>query len=131
MLIVSGTSRAENRKDLARQCCQPEVPLRLTTQRSRLALESLLWREYWQPCRAFFEVDLRLVQRLNRLKKAWRNVLQHPADRLCQMAYCWRYFGLPDTAAVFCRGDGFRTEANHFVVTSPEWARRLRGERLW
>jgi len=94
MLIVSGTSRAENRRDLARQCCQPRVPLRLATQRSRLALESLLWREYWRPCRAFFEVDLRLVQRLNRLKKAWLNVLQHPADRLCQMAYCWRYFGL-------------------------------------
>ncbi|HUU21290.1 MAG TPA: hypothetical protein VM389_02025, partial [Phycisphaerae bacterium] len=94
MLIVSGTSRAENRRDLARQCCQPRVSPRLATQRSRLALESLLWREYWRPCRAFFEVDLRLVQRLNRLKKAWLNVLQHPADRLCQMAYCWRYFGL-------------------------------------
>ena len=94
MLVVSGTSRAENRKDLARQCCQPRVPLRLTTQRSGLALDSALWRKYWQPCRAFFEVDLRLVQRLNRLKKAWLNVLQHPADRLCHMTYCWRYFGL-------------------------------------
>ena len=39
-------------------------------------------------------------------------------------------FGLPGTAAVFCTGDGFRTEANHFVVTSPEWARRIRGARL-
>ena len=94
MLIVSGTSRAENRRELARQCCQPRVPVRLVIQRSRLGLESLLWREYWQPCRAFFEVDLRLVQRLNRLKKAWQNVLQYPADRLCQMTYCWRYFGL-------------------------------------
>ena len=94
MLIVSGTSRAENRRGLARQCCQPQVPLRLTTQRSRLMLESVLWREYWRPCRPFFEVDLRLVQRLNRLKKAWLAILRHPADRLCQMTYCWRYFGL-------------------------------------
>jgi len=34
------------------------------------------------------------VQRLKRLKKAWLNILQYPADRLCQMTYCWRYFGL-------------------------------------
>jgi hypothetical protein len=57
-------------------------------------LESLLWREYWQPACAFFEVDLRLKQRLNRLKKAWLDILRHPGDRLSQMTYCWRYFGL-------------------------------------
>lgn len=94
MLIVSGTSRAVNRMDLARQCCQPRVPVRLVIRKSRLGLESLPWREYWRPCRAFFDVDLRLVQRLNRLKRAWLNVLQYPSDRLCQMIYCWRYFGL-------------------------------------
>lgn len=94
MLIVSGASREENRRDLARQFCQARVPIRLSIQKSRLVLESLLWREYWQPAIAFFEVDLRLKQRLNRLKKAWLNILQHPGDRLCQMTYCWRYFGL-------------------------------------
>ena len=94
MLIISGTSRVESRRELARQCCQPRVPVRLVIQKSQLRLESLPWREYWQPCRTFFEVDLRLVQRLNRLKKAWQNVLKYPADRWCQMTYCWRYFGL-------------------------------------
>jgi hypothetical protein len=94
MLIVSGKSRAENRRDLAKQCGAPRVPIRLVIQRSRLGLESLSWRDYWQPVRPFFEVDLRLVQRLNRLKKAWRLLLQHPSDRLAQMTYCWRYFGL-------------------------------------
>jgi hypothetical protein len=94
MLIVSGTSRAENRRDLAQQCGIPRVPVRLVIQRSRLGLESQTWRDYWQPCRPFFEVDLSLVQRLNRLKKAWRLLLQYPSDRLSQMSYCWRYFGL-------------------------------------
>jgi len=110
MLIVSGTSRAENRRDLARQCCQPRVPVRLVIHRSRLGLESLPWREYWQSCRAFFEVDLRLVQRLNRLKKAWLNVLQHPADRLCQMTYCWRYFGLLHHAMRIARDEPRRPD---------------------
>jgi SAM-dependent methyltransferase len=94
MLIVSGASREENRRDLACQLCQPRIPVRLVIQKSRLSLESVLWREYWQPCRAFLEADLRLVQRLNRLKRAWLNVLQQPGDRLSQMTYCWRYFGL-------------------------------------
>jgi len=94
MLIVSGASREENRRDLAHRLCRPRIPVRLIIQRSRLVLESLLWGEYWRPSRPFFEVDLRLVQRLNRLKRAWLNVLRHPADRLWQMHYCWRYFGL-------------------------------------
>ena len=94
MLIVSGTSREENRKELARQLGQFRIPVRLLIQKSRLTLQSVLWREYWQPCGTFFKGDLRLVQRLNRLKKAWLNILRHPADRLCQMTYCWRYFGL-------------------------------------
>lgn len=94
MLIVSGASREENRQGLAHQLCQARIPVRLVIHRSRLSLESMLWRDYWQPCRPFFNADLRLVQRLNRLKKAWLGILQHPADRSCQMTYCWRYFGL-------------------------------------
>lgn len=94
MLIVSGTSRADNRRELARQASAPVVPFRLVVRRSQLELQSLMWRDYWAPCRPFFEVDLRLVQRLNRLKKAWRQLLQQPTDRYLQMIYCWRYFGL-------------------------------------
>jgi SAM-dependent methyltransferase len=40
-------------------------------------------------------------------------------------------FGLPGSAAVFCTRDGFRTEANYYVVTSREWASHVKGERLW
>lgn len=34
-------------------------------------------------------------------------------------------------AAVFCTGDGFRTKANQFVVTTPEQASYIQGDRLW
>jgi len=111
MLIVSGASREENRRDLASQLRRARVPVRLVIQKSRLALESLLWREYWQPARAFLEVDLRLKQRLNRLKKAWLNVLQHPGDRLCQMTFCWRYFGLLHHALRIARDEPARPNA--------------------
>lgn len=40
-------------------------------------------------------------------------------------------FGLPGTAAVFCTHDGFNTEARHYVITSPEWAQYIAGDRLW
>jgi hypothetical protein len=39
--------------------------------------------------------------------------------------------GLPGTAAVFCTHDGFSTEARHYVITSPDWAQHLAGDRLW
>jgi hypothetical protein len=40
-------------------------------------------------------------------------------------------FGLAGTSAVYCTRDGFDTESRHYVVTSPEWAGHVRGERLW
>ncbi|MCG3177984.1 MAG: hypothetical protein BIFFINMI_00307 [Phycisphaerae bacterium] len=94
MLIISGTSREQSRRDLLDQLCQARIPTRLAVPRSHLVATSLPWREYWNPCRPFFQADARLVQRLNRLKKAWLGILRRPADRLCQMRYCWRYFGL-------------------------------------
>lgn len=108
MLIVSGVSREENRRNLSRHLCLPEVPIRLIIQRSRLTLEAVLWREYWAPCRPFFETDLRLKQRLNRLKKAWISLLQHPTDRIFQMMYCWRYFGLLHHSLRIARDEPFR-----------------------
>ncbi len=42
-----------------------------------------------------------------------------------------RQFGLAGTAAVHCRQDGFATDANHYVVTTPSVAAKIRGERLW
>src|ERR1035437_3645269 len=94
MLIISGISREHNRRSILTQLRQLRVPVRLKVRRSRLELNSMLWGDYWQPCRLFFDSDARLVQRLNRLKKAWLGVLRHPSDRLSQMDYCWRYFGL-------------------------------------
>jgi hypothetical protein len=40
-------------------------------------------------------------------------------------------FGLAGTAAVHCVRDGFATEARQYVVTTPQWARHLPGQRLW
>jgi SAM-dependent methyltransferase len=57
-------------------------------------LETVTWRDFWRPCRPFFERDTRLIHRLNRLKKAWLHILGHPLNRGSQMTYCWRFFGL-------------------------------------
>ena len=42
-----------------------------------------------------------------------------------------RQFGLVGTAAVHCSRDGFVTEAFHHVITTPETAAKIRGDRLW
>jgi len=41
------------------------------------------------------------------------------------------YFGLSGTACVHLVRDGFRTEANHFVLGKPEFVEQLPGERIW
>jgi len=40
-------------------------------------------------------------------------------------------FRLSGSAAIFCTGNGFATEANYFVLTSPDAAQYIRGDRLW
>ncbi len=40
-------------------------------------------------------------------------------------------FGLGGSAGVECSGDGFNTEARHFVVGSRELVSTLKGQRLW
>ncbi len=35
-----------------------------------------------------------MIQRLNRLKAAWLEVVHKPTSRRRQLTYCWRYFGL-------------------------------------
>ena len=94
MLIASRASREDNRLALTEQFRRPRVPLHLSIEQSRLNLESMPWAEYWRPCRPFLGADFRLIQRLNRLKKAWVDVIRRPASCLCRSTYCWRYFGL-------------------------------------
>lgn len=94
MLVVADVSRRENRRRVVTDLRRPGIPVRLSICPAGLHLESLSWREHWQPCKAFFSADARLVQRLNRLKAAWRNLSRVPQNRRCQLAYCWRYFGL-------------------------------------
>ena len=62
--------------------------------RSPPTLEGESWYAYWRPCRPFFEVDRRLVDRINQLKKAWLAILRRPTCRRRQRNYCWRYFCL-------------------------------------
>ena len=40
-------------------------------------------------------------------------------------------FGLGGTAAVHLVGDGFKTRAEHYIVTKPAIAAQLHGDRLW
>lgn len=40
-------------------------------------------------------------------------------------------FGLEGTAAIHLKGGGFTTVARQYVVCSPAWIDRLRGQRLW
>ena len=94
MLVVAGISRRENRRRLLTDIRRPGIPVRLLICPRDLHLESLPWREYWQPCNAFLSADARLVQRLNRLKATWQDLSTAPTSRRRQVAYCWRYFGL-------------------------------------
>ncbi len=94
MLVVSGTSRQYNRQFLADEFRQPRIVTRLSIQQSRFGLETASWHDYWLPVRDFFAVDARLVQRLNRLKRAWLDLLRYPNHRHIQTRFCWRYFGL-------------------------------------
>ncbi len=94
MLIVSNTSRRENRRRIASALRCELVPIRLVVRKSEPTLESVPWSTFWRPCKPFFGADTRLVHRLNRFKSAWRKVLRAPKNRQHQLAYCWRYFGL-------------------------------------
>ena len=94
MLILSNTSRHENRLRIASDLRSELVPIRLVVRKSEPILESVAWSTFWRPCKRFFEVDSRLVHRLNRFKSAWRRVLRAPKSRQHQLVYCWRYFGL-------------------------------------
>lgn len=131
MLVVTRTSRREHRSRLAADLRCPRIPIRLLIGPGNLQLETVTWREYWQPCNAFLSADARLLQRLNRLKATWQDLSRAPTSRRRQLAYCWRYFGLAGTAAVHFSRDGFNTEAHHYVVAPSLLVENLAGERLW
>lgn len=104
MLVVSKISQAENRRRLLAKLRRLRIPLRRVVGRGGLNLQSLSWREFWKPCEQYFAADTRLVQRLNRLKSAWKELV---------------------------RRDGYNTEARRYVVGSPQLVSMLKGERLW
>jgi len=91
---MSTTPRGENRRRLAAAAWRKEVPIKLAMDAGQVELVSLPWREYWAPCLPFFSVDYRLIQRLNRLKAAWRAMHRASRTRRCVAQYVWRYFGL-------------------------------------
>ena len=94
MLVATRTTRAQNRWQLRKELRRPAIPVRLTITGGRVVTEWASWRTFWRPAWDFFAVDLRLVQRLNRLKRAWHGVLERPLGIERQRTYCWRYFGL-------------------------------------
>lgn len=94
MLIAARMTRGQNRKHLRAQFQQSAIPVRVRIVSSQVVTEWESWRTFWRPSWDFFAVDLRLVQRLNRLKGAWLRLLERPLCIERQRAYCWRYFGL-------------------------------------
>mgnify|MGYP001583118976 CR=1 FL=1 len=94
MLIATRMTRGQNRKHRRAQFRRSAIPVRVTIVGGRVVTEWESWRTFWKPCWDFFAVDLRLVQRLNRLKGAWLRLLERPLCFERQRAYCWRYFGL-------------------------------------
>jgi hypothetical protein len=94
VLIVSGTSRCDNRQRLKREFARDRVLVRVVIDGSNPVVESESWCEYWKPYRRCFGADRRLARRLSQLKKAWPALLQKPTCRRRQRDYCWRYFCL-------------------------------------
>lgn len=91
MLIASSTSRAENRRQLAKASRRAEIPVGIQIIGAEPRLATMAWSSYWQPCREFVEFDRRLVHRLVQLKKAWVSVLRNPTSTPRQQMFCWRH----------------------------------------
>lgn len=108
MLVVSATSREDNRQSLADQFRRARVFAGLRIRQSHFEFDSCSWYEYWLPARDFFAADTRLVHRLNRLKRAWLDLLKHPTQRHVQAYYCWRYFGLLHHTLRIARSEPWR-----------------------
>lgn len=94
MLLVANTSSARNRTALLELLSTEMVPVRLELKKAQVRLELIRWRDFWKPAIPFFECDARLVQRLNRLKRTWQNLIARPARVERQRQFAWRYFGL-------------------------------------
>jgi hypothetical protein len=94
MLVVSGTSKAQNHNRLVEEFARPRIVTDLIIHGSRIEVLASSWHDYWSPAKAFLARDTRLVNRFNRLKSAWRRVLRAPRSMVAQERYCWRYFGL-------------------------------------
>jgi hypothetical protein len=95
-----------------------------------------VWNNVWLlPVRRFNPASLTTVTGRSVIaqltKVAGAIVIEDPDLRPEHLLAHREQFGLHGTAAVHCRNDGFHTEAQHYVVTKPAWAERLRGDRLW
>jgi hypothetical protein len=111
MLLVANTSVEQNRQTLAKLLRQELVPNRLEVRRGTLHLHMDRWRDFWRPARPFFEVDEKLAQRLNRLKRTWELLIQRPDSLIRQRYYAWRYFGLLHHSLTVARRDRGRRGA--------------------
>jgi len=111
MFVLSNELRKRFIRSLNHSLGAEKVIVRLRLDGSEPTVEALAWREYWRPCDSFFGRDARLVQRLNRLKDAWRRLLRQPRSRTNRARYCWRYFGLLHHARRIAVEEGLFAEA--------------------
>lgn len=99
------------------------------------AMEAVRRGEWYLPVRRFNPASLtthtgRSI--LAQLMRVCSTVIIEDGDLQAEHLHAHRrQYGLEGTAAVYCGNDGHVTKVNHFVITRPEWARMIKGTRLW
>lgn len=132
MPVAAGRRRLENSQIIGDLLRGERPVLHVRPHRGHLGAETISWADYWRPGREFFSFDLKLVQRLNRLKAAWRRILAKPSDLRTQTTYCWRYFGLLHHTLRLARHDSRRGDcipALRCIVGFESFLVELAGQR--
>ena len=148
MLVMSTTPRAENRRRLASAAWRREVPI-------KLAMPQLSLSSYFRVLHDVLAGDVGAgdsvrphlpVRRFNpaclttpsgrsivgQILKAASAIVIEDMDLEPDHLQAHRIqFGLSGTACVHLVRDGFRTEANHFILGRTKFVESLIGERLW
>jgi hypothetical protein len=125
VLIACRTSRQANRRTLAAATHRAEIPTDVTIQRTEPVVRSVSWSEYWRPCRDYFEAEY--IRVLDNNGSGYFQQLGQPEHLVGHM----QQFGLDRFATCHFVRDGFQTKVHHYVITRPEVAEKLSGERLW
>jgi len=131
MLVFSRSKRRQRCRDCVKQLASGELVVRLRSERFGTRVESIPWRDFWAPAMPFLGRDARLAQEAGHPQHTSAVVIEDVDLRPGHLRAHRDLFGLGGTAAVHLSGDGFKTQAEHYIVTKPAIAGRLHGDRLW